>query len=305
MRRSPIGWGLKSAERHRVTTQELGLLLLHQLFDVDDLHYGLWDEGLEVSPDNLVSAQQRFTEHLLAHLPAPDTAGGIRILDVGCGAGATLQKLLECGYFADGVSPSPSLSAVVKTRLAPHAERGARLFECPMEQLPLDDLRNRYDVVLFSESFQFIKIGAALDRSMTLLKTGGRLAIADVFRNNAEGDGMPGDGVIRGGHSLQKFYRLVGETPFRCVHDEDLTARVSPTIELLDQLLRERVAPATQSIARFLTTNHPLLSRLAGVFLGRQGRRVRDRYFGGLYSRATFEKYKSYRHFVYVLEGSG
>lgn len=48
-----------------MTPRELGLVLAQQLLDVEDLHYGLWAPDLEVSPGNLIEAQQRYSTRLL------------------------------------------------------------------------------------------------------------------------------------------------------------------------------------------------------------------------------------------------
>ena len=75
-------------DKERMSSRELGLLLAQQLLDVEDLHYGLWDAGLEVYPGNVALAQQRYTAMLLALLERllADSKQP-RLLDVGCGKG--------------------------------------------------------------------------------------------------------------------------------------------------------------------------------------------------------------------------
>jgi hypothetical protein len=53
----------------KMGSRELGLVLAQQLLDVEDLHYGLWEGDLELSLGNLVQAQQRYSEMLIATLP--------------------------------------------------------------------------------------------------------------------------------------------------------------------------------------------------------------------------------------------
>jgi len=52
-------------------------------------------------------------------------------------------------------------------------------------------------------------------------------------------------------------------TPFVLVKDEDITRRVSPNMELVNDLLMNRIKPATLSIGRYVEGRHPLLTRLA------------------------------------------
>lgn len=291
--------------REKVGSQELGLILGHRLFGMEDLHYGLWDEGLEVNLANLTAAQQRFTDYLVSHLPPPSDDNTIRLLDVGCGTGRLLVQLGRRGYAVDGLSPSMTLNRLVRQRLEGYPEMEARLFECRFEELSVVGLERRYDVVLFSESFQFIKMDRALEKSRGLLKPGGLLVILDVFRTAAEGDGQAGDGVIRGGHSLAEFLRCIASSPFEQMRDVDITTRVSPTIALVNDILTKRIWPASVTLGQYLRGHYPKLSWLAACLLRKKGLPLYAKYFGGHYTQQTFERYKSYRHLVYTLPVDG
>lgn len=91
----------------KVDSKEVGLIaglnLLNFFLGTRDLHYGLWQDDLEVCIQNLPAAQQRYSDFLINHIPA----GVKRILDVGCGAGGLASELLARGFEVEGVSPSP------------------------------------------------------------------------------------------------------------------------------------------------------------------------------------------------------
>jgi len=282
-----------------VTSRELGLLLAHQLLAVEDLHYGLWDAGLPVTLANLGTAQQRYTELLLAVIE--QQANGItaaRILDVGCGTGHMLERLLAQGYRADAVNPSASLNRVVRERLHKAGRDHARLLETTFENLPAERLPRRYDLVLFSESFQYVPMPACFAQLAKVLTPAGRVVICDFFRTPAHGQGGTGDRSFGGGHDLAEFYRLVRDTGFCLERDTDLTARVSPTIELLDTLLRERLIPATGTLASWIQGRYPFSARLLQWLLRHRLARLRYKYLSGNRSRTVFETYKTYRLLV-------
>ncbi len=282
-----------------MSSRELGLVLAQQLLDVEDLHYGLWDADLALSLANVPVAQQRYTT-LLLDLLGRLLAGVTRpqLLDVGCGTGHMLEQLLACGFEVDAVNPSAHLNEQVRTRLARINASSTRLFESAFESLPADAYRQRYDLLLFSESFQYIPLPEFFANSARLIKPDGRVVICDFFKTAAHCDGEPGDRSFSGGHLLDEFYRRLGDSPFDIEQDEDLTKRVSPNIALLDEWLTERLVPAAGSIDLYLQGAYSKTTRLLKWLLRNKLARARYKYLSGNRSQVVFEKYKSYRLIV-------
>jgi len=282
----------------KMHSRELGLLLARQLLDVEDLHYGLWDPDLELKLGNLATAQQRYNDMLIAQLPRPER--DVRVIDIGCGTGQLLRQMLDRGYSADGVIPSKDLGEAVRRKLADRSGYRSRIFEGRFEDFPVAECRRRYDVTLFSESFQYISPSVSLPILQAILKPGGLLLISDFFKNDAPESASldPGFG---GGHPLKDFYASMKRTPFVLVKDEDITRRVSPNMELVNDLLMKRIKPATLTIGRYVEGRYPLLARLALRLLRKKLDRVNHKYFSGHRSREVFERYKTYRLLLYRL----
>jgi SAM-dependent methyltransferase len=280
-------------------SRELGLVLAQQLGNVEDLHYGLWDPDLELSFGNLRVAQQRYSDMILSQLP-PAT-GEVRVLDVGCGTGHLISQMLDRGYLADGVIPAKDLGTLVRRRIGEPGGYQPRIFECKFEDFPVDEARAHYDVVLFSESFQYIKPTDSLPHVRQLLKPGGTLLICDFFKTAAHGDGGPGDKSFGGGHPQREFLETMARFPFRLMKDEDITQRVSPNLQLLNDWLMNRARPASQTIHTYLSSNYPLGTRMLLWFFRKKLRKLQYKYFSGYRSRETFEKYKTYHLMVYRL----
>jgi SAM-dependent methyltransferase len=284
----------------KMKSRELGLLLAQRLLDADDLHYGLWDDSLELSFANVREAQKRYTAMLFSALP-PAAGDGrpTRVLDVGCGTGVMLAALLDRGYDAEGVVPDASFARMARGRLAAGGASGARVYECRFEAFPADRRAAHYDAVLFSESFQYVRMDEGFAMLRRVTRPGGVVVICDFFRSEAEGDGGPGDGTFRGGKPIRSFHEAVQSQPFAVLRDEDITRRVSPNLELVNTLLMQRVAPAGAAVWEYLRSRHPVLCALArGLFGRRFQAKVVRKYFSGLRSRETFERYKTYRLIV-------
>lgn len=278
-------------------SREWGLLLAHHLFGLDELHFGLWPEGARPALAELPAAQRRYTDYLLDRLPPPAEAP--RVLDVGCGTGSLVRELWRRGYRPEGVSPSRALNQRARERLAAAGARGIAIRDGRFEDLPAGRLRGRYDLVIFSESFQYIRMPRVFHVLAELLPPGGRFVVFDVFSRRG-----PEHDPIRSGHPLARFHRLVAQAPFEPERDEDLTALAAPTVGLLAEILQQRLRPALALSHAYLLRRHPLAWRLLGLFAGRRWRRARDHYLNGAYDQRGFEASKTYRLLIYRRTGA-
>ena len=271
----------------KVDSREVGLLIgmiLGKAFlDTEDLHYGYWTPDLPVTGANMAQAQENHSKFLISHIPA----GTKTILDVGCGTGHLAKKLLALGYQVDGVSPSPLLTERARQNLGD----AVRIFECTYEEL---ETEKRYDLVLFSESFQYVKTGPSLEKTLTLLRPGGHLLICDFFKTDAQGKSALG-----GGHRLSKFYRKIASLPLVAVTDLDITRETAPNLALVDEALTRAGIPIRDLIFYFLSHNYPHLSKLLQWQFRQKIEKLNFKYFSGQRNAANFAKFKSYRLLLY------
>lgn len=282
-------------------SRELGLVLTQQILGVDDLHYGLWDDDLELKLSNLGIAQQRYTDNLIAALPSPQP-GPVKVLDIGCGTGHVLGQLLSRGYQADGLVPAASLAKLVRMQQAKHPGKPSTLFECRFEDLPMNELAHSYDVALFSESFQYISMEASFDLLQKILKPGGKVVICDFFKTEHHGDGGAGDGSFGGGHAMADFYTKIKASNFELVRDENITSRVSPNLQLVNDFLHKTIMPVGLTLNKYLSDNYPKLTWIAHKLLRKKLDRMNYKYFAGHRSKETFERYKTYHLMVCQLK---
>lgn len=282
-------------ESNTLDSRDLGLVLAQQLLAVEDLHYGLWSDNLPLTVSNIPIAQQRYTDMLLAALPPP--TGKVKVLDIGCGTGHLMVQMLDKGYAVDGVIPSQSLAAKVRERLRARANTESRVFQCRLEELGSDAHENQYDVALFSESFQYIAIPLAFEQLQKLVKPGGMIIICDFFKTDANPQGRSG-GDFGGGHPLASFYTLLSNSPFTTIRDIDITEQVSPNLELVNNLLQQRIGPACQTVGAYVKQRYPFFAWVLRKVFHNKLEKMRVKYLSGQRNKATFEKYKNYRLIV-------
>ena len=260
---------------------EVGSILGGYLFNSDYLHYGYWPDDLEVKASNVREAQRLYAQLIHTHIPGTVS----KVLDVGCGVGKFAEELLDKGYEVDCVSPSAFLTGKTRDRLGDRVH----IYESRFEDIQTD---RTYDLILFSESFQYIHIRPALNKSIELMADDAHLLICDFFRREAV-DNSP----IRGGHSLDKFYDFVQDYPLKLITDLDVTRETAPSLDIINELLTNLELPMVGALGDYLTVRHPMISRaISWIFKSRiDGLIERHR----ATNRESFTRFKSYHLFLY------
>jgi SAM-dependent methyltransferase len=262
---------------------ELGSICSRYFLKSEHLHYGYWTDGLQVDVANLHIAQENYVNFLISHIPD----GVTRILDVGCGTGRIAKRLVDMGYQVDCVSPSPFLSNQARELLG----STSHIFECSYEQLQTE---NRYDLILFGESFQYIAPEHPIKKTLDFLNQGGYLLICDVFRKET-----PGESPLPGGHPLTVFYNIVSECPLEPVKDLDITDQTAPTLDIVNDVFKQVVGPSVNMAQRLLDSRYPYMSKFLKWFYRKKIEKINRKYFSGEKTGENFRKFKSYRLLLY------
>lgn len=274
--------------RDKINTQAIGLDaglgFIRWLTGAENLHYGLWTD-LEPNAENLGAAQSAYTDKLFGYLPASP----LTILDVGGGAGETAKKLIALGHSIEIVVPSPLLAERCREN-AP---------EATVHEMPFEDFQSdtKFDLCLFSESFQYIPMDLALDKALQHVKDDGHVLIADCFRSEE----FSREGPIRiagGGHPVAKFRIALETLPVNVLKQEDITEAVAPSIDL-EQALFHVFGDAISLIDAELTAKRPkarwLVTKAIGAVMGkRKAHRLNNRLRGNDRTSAVFVRNNRY-----------
>lgn len=262
---------------------EVGLILCRYLLKTDELHFGFWPDDLPVEILNLPVAQENHSGLIIDRLPIREG----RILDVGCGSGSFGRKLIDMGYHVDGVIPSAFLAEQVRKVFGGEGQ----VFECRFEDL---ETEGKYDLVLFSESFQYVEIEAGLAKAESLLEPGGRLLICDFFDKE-----VPGKKSVKGGHKWSLFEKGLAQGSWQKTDDFDMTRETGRTLDLVKDAMTEVGVPICVLLDDTFRGRHPLLSKLLHWKFRKRLEKAKARYLSGRMSGEFFEATKTYRFLVF------
>lgn len=106
--------------------------------------------------------------------------GGLRVLDIGCGAGLLCEPLSRLGAQVIGVDPSASNIAAAKL----HADKSHLSIDYRCTTVEEIDPHERFDIVLAMEVIEHVvDVGVFLKRCASMLKPNGLMVVSTLNRN--------------------------------------------------------------------------------------------------------------------------
>jgi SAM-dependent methyltransferase len=262
---------------------EVGLILFKYFLNTEYLHYGYFSNGLATEVQNLAQAQINYAEFLKGNIPS----GTKTILDVGCGSGRFALELSNSGYQLDCVSPGTILTDHARTLLG----NKCHIFNCKFEDVVTD---KKYDMIMFSESFQYINMDASFTNALKFLNPGGHIMICDFFKTDPENKSMLG-----GGHHYHEYVEIVKKYPVTLVTEKDITKETAPTIDLVNRLSTEVIHPIYKLLFLLLEDRYAWVAKLIRWKYKKKLEKMEKKHFRGERNGANFMKYKKYMFYLY------
>lgn len=275
---------------HRIDTANEGLdayvYMAKTFADTPWLHYGMWDPDERVVMPNVRKAQERYVDKLMSLFPAPPA----RVFDIGGGTGAMAAHLSGLGYEVEMLTPSGVQINEAREKLGDDFVLHHKKFEDY-------DGPGGFDVLLFSESFQYVPLEQSLPKLKSLLKPDGVVIIADCFRGTGYRDG---DLVPGGGHRYTDFEKAVPEYGFAFDQNIDVTEAVAPSMSIDQQFYRGFLGPLIEQLSAMLRHRSRFLHWLAGsaykLFTSADSRyRMQERLKADYRSPENFKRANTYR----------
>ena len=274
---------MKDKFNSKVIGLDAGLLIGKFFMDTEELHYGYWPNDKTATAQNFSEAQERHSQLIIDNIPK----GVKKILDVGSGSGSLAKKIVALGYQVDCVIPSEFLADKVQQKL----DGSSKIHITKFEDL---DISSNYDLILFSESFQYVHLIKSIDKILSILDKNGYLLICDVFHKN-----VSGISPMRGGHRLDLFENEIGKTDLVKKTDIDITLETAPTWDFLNQFLNEVAIPISDMSHSYMKYKYPKLIRFMKWKYRNRLEKIRKVWLSNELTGENFAKFKSYRLFLF------
>lgn len=214
------------------------LRFYHEVGGLDSLHYGIWLPDDELSIEKLKQAQERYDHYLIDKIP-----DGVKsILEVGCGTGVLIKKLIGLGYNVEGLSPDINQKKIITETI------NATFHHLAFEDFSKTD---QYDCIIMSESAQYISIDKILENSKQALKKDGYLMICDYFvlKNSSRK-------LSKSGHAYEDFMNQIKNSDFTVITENDLTESITKTLDFGKETVK-RIFKALEIGTERIRDRHP------------------------------------------------
>ena len=274
---------MKDKFNSKVIGLDAGLLIGKFFMDTEQLHYGYWPNEKTATAQNFSKAQDRHSELIIDNIPSTVN----KILDVGSGSGSLAKKLISLGYQVDCVIPSEFLAEKVQQKL----DTSSIIHITKFENL---NISQNYDLILFSESFQYVQLTKSIGKILSILDKNGYLLICDVFHKN-----VSGISPMRGGHRLDLFENEIEKTDLTKITDLDITLETAPTWDFLNQFLNEVAIPISDMSHSYMKYKYPKLIKLIKWKYRKKLDKIRKVWLSNELTGENFAKFKSYRLFLF------
>ncbi|MGF1938331.1 MAG: class I SAM-dependent methyltransferase [Nostoc sp. ChiQUE02] len=244
------------------------------------LHYGYWEPlltyGEELTLTRLRVAQESYAAKLFSFIPE----GTKTVLDVGCGIGGNAAYLCDRGFSVEGLAPD----VLQQERFIQNTNGQVPFYLTRFEDFHSS---NSYDLVLLSESSQYIAVDDLAQGAACLLSNGGYLLVADMMRSNAEYR----EGIFSNCHIATELQATLVQAGFKLIKTEDISTHIVPTIDLCVDNFRTFGLTTVKYIADVVAIAVPPLH-----ILGRWAfkRWLEKLVVEGLAARAIFESHLCY-----------
>lgn len=263
---------------------DIALKLAHKMFGLEHLHYGYFEKNNPAKLENLNKAQNAYVEKLVSMIPKNVKT----ILDVGCGTGGVAKQLVSKKYDVTCIAPDPYLIEKTLENTNGKVKTYTDLYENIQDFAP-----ESFDLILMSESCQYIKPDPGWEQNKKVLKKGGYYLVADFFKIRP----IDNPSVSKSGQPLDNFLERAEKANFKLIKQIDITPNVAPTMDIYQEILDVRLFPLLEAANEFVSRRFPTIHKILSFFLQKKVSFLVERY--KTQNAENWVKYKGYFIFLF------
>src|SRR5947199_1276946 len=134
----------------------------------------------KINPRRLAYIRDAAGRKFVRNVKSLNCLAGLRILDIGCGAGLLCEPFTRLGAQVIGVDPSSTNIAAARL----HADKSQLSIDYRCTTVEQMDARERFDIVLAMEVVEHVSdVGLFIGRCAAMLEPGGMMVISTLNRN--------------------------------------------------------------------------------------------------------------------------
>ncbi|HBE79908.1 MAG TPA: hypothetical protein DDW65_19335 [Firmicutes bacterium] len=265
---------------------DYGLRIMAEVLKAEHLHWGYFPDkkfkGEEMTLTGLKEAQLDYTKHLFMFIP--DTVQSI--LDVGAGLGKTAYLLTNNGYQVSCLSNDKYQQTKINEKYP----------AIPVIKNKFEDSRlgQTFDLILMSESVQYLNWPQTLYKLEEVLKPGGFLLTSDYFRK--------ADSSFYKTCKVRESFEIATKNKFDLIKEEDITDNILPTLDFAMYGFNNYILPAANIVSELIcNSTPPVVKCLANIFLRKQLQKAQYYIWGHTPEKFDREKFKQEMYYVIQL----
>lgn len=220
----------RSAKYDR-SKSDLELRFYSQILRNDLLHFAYFDpiptDPATISLSDFEAAQEAYSQLLVSKIHGE----GCKVLDIGCGMGGISNVMHAKGHKVQALTPNGRQIRHINKKypeITTHHKR--------FENFETDET---FDVLLNSESFQYINLDTGFDQAASILNEGGQWVLCDFFRKTE-------NGKSKAGHRWEDFETAVNTNGWEITYKQDITANIRPTLEFITMYAERFLLPVKE-----------------------------------------------------------
>jgi len=210
------------AKKKPAFRKDRALRFYYDVLGLDRLHYGMWEDNDPRTLEGVKVAQKRYEDFLVSEIQA--------------------------GFDVEGLSPDLFQQEIFEKRLPGRFHLARFQYFKPSKD---------YNVLLMSESAQYIPVKQLFAKAHNCLKPGGHLLVCDYFKNE-DASGLIG----KSGHKLNAFMEQSRQDGFSLVSERDITRETIPTLDAARIFIEKYILTSIEIFSDKIKERKPRLFKL-------------------------------------------